>query len=153
MSVLGEGSGRGALTNRKRQRAILCPVQYPISECRGGGGGRGGCVLTGTVGALPFPGTGSSAWRATLRCPVPGSVDALLRPAELFGVRPLAAPDLVVMLQTLVQARHPRSPADEALGRLWDRGGREYLEWKRRGFVTLGHRDTRCVYGGVRTST
>lgn len=139
--------------NRKCQRAILCPLQYPISKCRGRGrAGVGGArVLTGTwVPSSPGPGAGRRAvhpWR-----PGPGSVYALLRPAQLFGVRPLAAPDLMVVLQTPVQARHPRSPADEALGCLRDRGGREHLQRKRRGFVTLGHRHMRRVRGGIGTS-
>lgn len=54
--------------NRKCQRAILCPLQYPISKCRGRGrAGVGGArVLTGTwVSSSPGPGAG----RSTLRGP------------------------------------------------------------------------------------
>lgn len=43
------------------------------------------------------------------------------------------------MLQTLVQAWHPRPPADEALGRLWDWGGWKHLERKGRGLIIVGH--------------
>lgn len=121
-----------------------------VSGAGEGGGGWGPCPH-GDLGAfLSRPGARRRAvhpWR-----PGPGSVYALLRPAQLFGVRPLAAPDLMVVLQTPVQARHPRPPADEALGCLRDRGGREHLQRKRRGFVTLGHRHMRRVRGGIRTS-
>lgn len=47
---------------------------------------------------------------------------ALLRPVQLMGISPFAASDLCVMLQALVQFRHPRSPSDEALGGLGDWG-------------------------------
>lgn len=50
------------------------------------------------------------------------SVDALLGPAELVGKRAQAAFALRSVLQALVQARHPGPPADEALGRLRNRG-------------------------------
>lgn len=86
----------------------------------------GSYVLRGTLGLLPFRGMGTrclavpltaQGWSLCL-----DSVYALLRPAQLLGVCPFAASDLIVVLQTLVQARHPGSPADEALGRLRDWG-------------------------------
>lgn len=90
----------------------------------------------------------SGAWaRGAWRCPSrpragvsvwTHSVYALLRPAQLLGICPFAASDLIVVLQTLVQAWHPGSPADEALGRLWDWGRWKDLEWKCRGFSHLG---------------
>lgn len=55
-------------------------------------------------------------------------MDALLRPAQPPRVGALAASDHVVMFQAPVEARYRGPPADEALGRLWDLGGREDLE-------------------------
>lgn len=79
----------------------------------------------------------SLAWTSAARGWSLGSVDALPRPAQLFGIRPFAASDLTIVLQILVQAWHPGSPADEALRRLRDWGGRKDLEGKCRR-VSLG---------------